>query len=114
MFVLPFTVAERILILLLPLAYGIFSGMLGLSLGLKFPSLTWVSETAPIKQSASVTIALFGGWGYSIVIGGLYFLVRTFLSAAVYLVLSLALTAVLSALLYTWLRKRGTKIFASL
>ena len=61
-----------------------------------------------------MTIALFGGWGYSIIIGGLYFLVRTFLSAIVYLVLSLALTAALSALLYTWLRKRGTKIFASL
>ena len=36
------------------------------------------------------------------------------LSAAVYLVLVLALTIILSALLYAWLRKRGTKIFASL
>ena len=113
-FAFPFTVPERILILLLPLAYGILSGMAGLSLGLKLPNLTWTNETAPIKQSASVTIALFGGWGYAIIVGGLYFLLYPFLSAAVYLVLVLALTIILSALLYTWLRKRGTKIFASL
>ena len=102
------------MILLLPLAYGIFSGMAGLSLGLKLPNLTWTNETAPIKQSASVTIALFGGWGYAIIVGGLYFLLYPFLSAAVYLVLVLVLTIILSALLYAWLRKRGTKIFASL
>ena len=113
-FAFPFTVPERILILLLPLAYGIFSGMAGLSLGLKLPNLTWTNETAPIKQSASVTIALFGGWGYAIIVGGLYFLLYSFLSAAVYLVLVLVLTIILSALLYAWLRKRGTKIFASL
>ena len=71
-FAFSFTVPERILILLLPLAYGIFSGMAGLSLGLKFPNLSWTNETAPIKQSASVTIALFGGWGYAIIVGGLY------------------------------------------
>ena len=113
-FAFSFTVPERILILLLPLAYGIFSGMAGLSLGLKFPNLSWTNETAPIKQSASVTIALFGGWGYAIIVGGLYCLLYSFLSAAVYLVLVLALTIILSALLYAWLRKRGTKIFASL
>ena len=75
-FAFSFTVPERILILLLPLAYGIFSGMAGLSLGLKFPNLSWTNETAPIKQSASVTIALFGGWGYAIIVGGLYCLAR--------------------------------------
>lgn len=114
MLALPCTAFQRLLLLLMPLCYGIFSGMLGLSLGLKFPNLTWTNETAPIKQSACVTIALFGGWGYSILMGGLYFLVQTFLSATVYLLLMLVLTSVLSALLYTWLRKRGTKIFASL
>ena len=110
----PGTPAERILVVLLPLGYGILSGMLGLSLGLKFPNLTWTNETAPIKQSASVTIALFGGWGYSIVMGGLYFLLQGFMSATVYLLLMLALTIALSCLLYAWLRKRGTRIFATL
>ena len=113
-FAFPGTIAERILVLLLPMAFGVLSGMAGLSLGLKFPNLTWTNETAPIKQSASVTIALFGGWGYAIVIGGLYFLLRRFLGAAVYLLLILALTVLFSVLLYLWLRKRGTQIFAAL
>lgn len=113
-FAFPGTITERILVLLLPMAFGVLSGMAGLSLGLKFPNLTWTNETAPIKQSASVTIALFGGWGYAIVIGGLYFLLRRFLGAAVYLLLILALTVLFSVLLYLWLRKRGTQIFAAL
>ena len=102
------------LMLLLPMVYGCFSGILGLCLGLKLPNLTWTNETAPIKQSASVTIALFGGWGYAIVLGGLYFLLGRFLSTGVYLLLFTLLTMLLCAVLLNWLKRRGTKIFSSL
>lgn len=61
-----------ILLILLPLLYTVFSALFGLYLGLKMPNLTWTNEIAPIKQSMCVTIALFGGWGYTAVLGVVY------------------------------------------
>ena len=94
---------------------GIISALLGLTLGVKMPNLTWTSEIAPIKQSGSVMIALFGGWAYALALGGLYLLFAArVMSAELYLLIFAAVTAVASALLYSWLKTRGARIFAAL
>ena len=41
-----------------------FMALAGLFLGVKTPTLTWTNEIMPIKQGAPVVIALFGGFGY--------------------------------------------------
>lgn len=58
--------------------------------------------------------ALFANWFYAIALGGLYFLCGRYLSAAAYLALAAAITAVVCALLLRWVKQRGTRIFAAL
>ena len=41
-----------------------FMALAGLFLGVKIPTLTWTNEIMPIKQGVPVVIALFGGFGY--------------------------------------------------
>ena len=37
----------------------------GLFMGVIKPVLTWTNELTPIKQSASVMVTMFGGFGYT-------------------------------------------------
>ena len=88
--------------------------LLGLAAGMRWANTTWTTELTPIKQSASVMLALFGGWIASIALGGVYLLAGYRLGAAAYLGLACAVLAALSALLYLWLKRRGSARFAAL
>lgn len=110
----PVSLPVLALSILLPVMYVLFTGVLGLALGLKLPNLTWTNETAPIKQSACVTIALLGGWAMVAVMGVLYFLAGRYLGAAIYLSILTVVVLAASLVLLHWLRRRGTVIFASL
>ena len=103
------------LMILLPLAYIFMMAGIGMLIDLKRPNLAWTNETAPIKQGASVTISLFGGWIYAIVIIAVYMLAaQKVMSSAAYLSAALAVTLCADALLFVWLKKRGAAIFAEL
>ena len=78
------------------------------------PNLTWTNELAPIKQSASVMIALFGGWAYGVALTGLYLAFAWRLGLALYLTLFALATAVGCVVLYRWLKTRGAELFANL
>lgn len=95
-------------------AAAVFSSLLGLWLNLLLPNLNWTNEAGPVKQGASVCIALFGGWGMVVALGALYWLVHEYVSAALFIGLGIVLLAVLSAALYAWVKTRGAKIFAQL
>lgn len=112
--VLPYSALESLLVLLLPLVYVIFSALFSLCVGLKLPNLTWTNELAPIKQGASVMLAVFGGMGYAIVLAGGFLLGGYHMGTIAYLSIFTLLTAVASLLLYLWLRNRGARIFAEL
>ena len=58
------------LLVIVALLYTLLSALAALALGLKMPNLTWTNEITPIKQSACVAIALFGGWAYALLLGG--------------------------------------------
>lgn len=87
---------------------------LGLFLNLKAPNLKWTNEIVPIKQSLSVTVTLFGGWGIVIVCGGLYFLLRKLMGTCVFLIFICGILAAASVILHIWLKNKGTRIFTSL
>ena len=112
--VLPGGAAEMALAVIAALLYTLLSALAALALGLKMPNLTWTNEITPIKQGGSVMLALFANWFYAIALGGLYFLCGRYLSAAAYLAIFAAVTAVVCALLLRWLKRRGTRIFAAL
>ena len=105
---------ERVLLVLVPMLYVFFSALFGLFLGVKMPNLTWTNELAPIKQSASVMIALLGGWAYGVALAGLYLAFAWRLGLTLYLALFALVTAVGCVVLYRWLKTRGAEIFSHL
>ncbi len=102
------------LFVLLPMLYVLLSACFGLFVNLKKPNLTWSNEIIPIKQSMGVVLVLFGGWGYTILLIGIFLLGGYMLGVTAYLAIAAAITALASALLYHWLRKRGTVEFEAL
>ena len=96
------------------LAYALLGALFGLFLNLKSPMLDWTTEMIPIKQSMSVTVALFSGWGYALVLGGGYLLLSNFVPAQVYLAVFLVLTLAAAAGLYRWVMTKGTQAFEAL
>ncbi len=102
---------------LLIVAAGLFvlvAAQAGLAFNLKMPNLQWTNETVPVKQSASVTLALFGGWGVAFAVFGLFFLAGKVMSPTVYLGIIAVLLLAACILLYRWLKTRGAKIFEEL
>lgn len=112
--VCPASPVERVLLVLVPMLYVLFSALFGLFLGVKLPNLTWTNELAPIKQSASVMIALLGGWAYGVALAGLYLAFAWRLGLTLYLALFALVTAVGCVVLYRWLKTRGAEIFSHL
>ena len=114
-FIYPFTPLELLLTVLVPMLYTLFSALFGLFLGLKMPNLNWTSEITPIKQSAPVAIALFSGFGYTVLLCAGYMLLNGWkLGFVRYMSLFGAVTLGLCALLYSWFKKKGCKLFAGL
>lgn len=114
-FIYPFNTLELILTALVPMLYVLLSALFGLFLGLKMPNLNWTSEITPIKQSVGVMIALFSGFGYTVLLCACYMLLNGWkLGFVGYMSVFGAVTLTLCALLYFWLKKRGCKLFAEL
>lgn len=104
-------------VILMPLIVALFvllMAVLGLVCNLKMPNLNWSSEVIPIKQSASVGIALFGGWVIVLVLGGLYYFLSDVITPAVFAICVSILLAAVSIALLRWLKTKGSRIFAEL
>ncbi|MDD6189589.1 MAG: hypothetical protein PUB32_08445 [Clostridiales bacterium] len=103
--------------LLLPviiLAFILFMALLGLATNLKLPNLNWTSEIIPIKQGASVAVALFGGWAVVVALGGVYVLLSKLLAPELYLLCTAVLLFAVSVWLLHWIRTKGAAIFETL
>ncbi len=104
----------KVLICILSLAFSVFAAAFNTVIGLKMPLLNWTDETAPIKQSGAVTIALFGGWGFSILFGGLYLLIGHKIGAVAYMLIFTVLFSVVALIQTRWLGKKGAAVFSAL
>lgn len=94
-------------------AYCIFSAVLGLTLNMKMPNLTWTNEAVPVKQSAAVGICIFGGWAVAVLFsGGAYLL--TALDLRIYMLIFTVILLAVSALLWRRLTTKGAKEFFEL
>ena len=113
-FVMPSHGIETILGLIVPIVFAIFLTLFGLFLGLQMPNLSWTNELAPIKQSLSVVISMFGGWVVSVVLSVLYYTMAYPMGVSLYFAVILVAFAVASVVLCIWLKKKGTIIFANL
>ena len=104
----------KLLVCATALAYTAFAAAFGTTIGLKMPLLNWTNETAPIKESGAVMIALFGGWAVCVAFGGLYLLIGYRLGATAYLGIWLMVFVGLTLIFTRWLDTRGAKAFAEL
>ena len=107
-------VLEKILICAVPLLFALFMALFNTFLGVKNPIMEWTTEIIPIKQSGSVAIALFGGWGFVVVFAAPYLLLGQLTGLTLYLVIWAVILSALSALLYRWLVTKGAMAFSRL
>lgn len=83
----------------------------GLRTDLKHPKLSWTNETQAIKTNMNVLVIMLIGFLVPAALCGLYFLLQSALSPALYLVILFALSAALSLLVHRWLAGSGREIF---
>ncbi len=95
-------------------AITLLTALAGLAINLKLPNLKWTSEVVAVKQSVSVLVAMFVGWGIAGLVLGGNFLFGKYLPPAAYLAFAIGALIVASAVLWLWLRERGARIFENL
>jgi len=105
---------DSILFILGTQLYIVLSAILGTVISVKMPNLTWTNEIVPIKQSGAVMISLFGGWVFSAIVGGVYYLLFNGVSAMYYLLGLCIVFIVLIIVLLHWLDTKGAEAFAEL
>ncbi len=87
---------------------------LGLILNLKNPNLTWTNEIYPIKQSMSVFVCMFGGWGCAAIVGFGGYFGTLYLPSEVCLAILSVLLAAAVIFMNRWLDTKGAEIFENL
>lgn len=93
------------------IAYGALSAAFGLIMNIKDPNMSWISETAAVKQNFSVAAVIFGGWIVMAVIAICYVLMHDIIPPAAYLTICAALFAACAAALYRWIMTSGSAEF---
>lgn len=86
--------------------YLIFMSLFDLFLAVKMPDLTWTNEMTPVKQGGNIFIALFGSMGFSVLFAGVFSLVGTGIGCVAYLLIASVIFAVLSVILYLWIKNK--------
>ena len=102
------------LIVLLVIEFGCFMAVLGLMLNLRSPNLNWTNEVVPIKQSMPVLLTILIPWGAIAAFIGLFFLTRSYLPGAVFLLITCIALGAIDLLLYRWIRTKGAERFSEL
>jgi ABC-2 type transport system permease protein len=109
------TAVEFLLIIAVPVLMNLLMALFGVVINLQFPKFDWINELQPIKQSVSVMLTMFGAMA---LVAGLIILYALVLSPVFqiegYLAICAALFAVLSGIMYRYLRKGGSRRFEAL
>ncbi|WP_172136319.1 hypothetical protein [Adlercreutzia sp. ZJ473] len=113
-FVLRASLAESLLLLLVPQLFVLLYAHLGLALGLLWPNLKWTDETAPVKQSMAVVLAMVAGWVCGLALVVVWLWQGWHVGAVPYLVVIAALAALACAGIRLWLRSSGCRRFEAL
>lgn len=112
--VLKADILTTLFVFLLPLMFVAFFDLFGLFLNLKSPNLNWTNEVIPIKQGLSAFGTILGGWAFGAIIMTVYLPLHELVSEMVYLASATAFVAILDLALFSWLRRKGAKIYSEL
>ena len=113
-FVLKPDLFSGIMLPVLVILVVLISALSGLIIGLLMPNLNWTNETAAVKQSIGVMIALFGNWIFIVAVCGIYYLGSDIWNPAMYMILCAVVFAILVGWMALWLKNKGSKRFARL
>ena len=108
------SLTNGVMMLLIPCLYVCLTAYIGLAVNLKMPKLDWTSETAVVKQSMGVLVALLSNFVYIIVLVVGYVALGSLTGSTLYLIISAVLTAVIAGLFRIWLKKRGVQVLEAL
>ncbi len=107
-------IPSTLVLLILSVAFNIFTAEFCMIAGLKHANLNWTNEAMVVKQGAHMLIALFGGWLISFVTGGACIALSILLPSWAAMLLPLALIVAIDCILYRFLIRKGTVIFDNL
>ena len=105
---------EMLIVLLTACISTVMFAAIGLAINLKLPNMHWTNEMVAVKQSASTLVAMFGGWGISLLPLGGFFLFGKYMAVWLYALVCLVLFAGGTVAVLLWIYKKGTKIFRTL
>ena len=104
-----------LLLIISPALMTVFQGFLGIWANLKFPKLDWDNETAVIKQSISVMVAMFCPIAVVAAPTAVYTAFGlSVITPEVFIMLFTLFVMLLIASMYIYFLKRGRKIFEQL
>jgi ABC-2 type transport system permease protein len=110
---LKLSLAEIVVLLVLPTVYSLFTAVAGLLINLALPNLDWTMEVTVIKQSAASMVAVFGGILVVVPPAALIFVLPEinpiFTNTGTIIVVS-----VITLFLYRYLITGGSKMFQKL
>ncbi len=101
-------------LIFLPQMFTLLCAVSGLRVNLRFPNLNWNSESAAVKQSLGIFLAMCLGWAYVIVLVAAYVLAAQLLPNIFALIISAAVIATAAAISLLKLRRKGVKRFEAL
>lgn len=99
--------------LVLPAAFCVFTGLLGLFENLRHPNFDWTNETQAVKSGVSVLFTMLITWVVLLVPILLYVFWGDVISAEAIAFGFLAVLMLLCLLLYRWVMGKGCRIYAS-
>jgi ABC-2 type transport system permease protein len=98
-----------------PIALVVTMGFAGVAINLRFPRLDWVNPVQPVKQGASILIAMLAGAALIIAPGMLYvFLLNRIMDVGFMIFLTGVVYIGISILLAMSLKDKGARLFEEL
>lgn len=96
------------------LLYVLFYSLFCLTVSLKLPNLTWTSEITPLKQGGSVMLSMLIGFVVPFIFAGPAIPLMRVVAPELYMGVFAIIMLVLSLVMVSWMKKKGSEIFAAL
>lgn len=104
----------RILVILIPLLFALFSAELGMILNLLYPKLDWVSESNAVRRTTSTRLSVLISWALVLFCTFIYRRLPDGTDMTVFLAAICAILVLLVAAFYWWIHRKGKNLILAL
>lgn len=110
----PELLTAAVMMIILPQIFTLLCAVSGLRVNIRMPNLTWSSESGAVKQSLGIMLAMCLGWAYIIVLIAVYLFAVQVLPNVFALMIATAVIAIITAISFARLKRKGVKRFETL